>query len=465
MNKRQKTHGARQCLLASYIHFVMYNGNSTYAKHLLSDIPDADAHGTADAQIVDTLIAAKADVDKPDDVLMSPLHWAAASESVSVCNVLVKHRANVNALDVQKQSPLYFAATNGCTALVGLLLQNKAAVNHADEDGVTALLTAVEENNVDTVSLLLENQADVDKSDVDYTTPLMAACSKGHNECVLLLLQHRAAVNKIDITGATPLYQACSAGHDKAVQVLLGARADVNTREAGAGWTPLFAASWYGHSTVVQHLVEANADINKVEHSYDWPPLLGAVHEGNERVVSVLVNANVNVNQPVKTRYPLSEAASKGYANIVKILLRHGAHVELGTPLVSAAKCSPGFSSFDFSDNTEKSYAYRGILATLLKHGADVNQVEKGKRHTSLSITLMNGDLNAAKLLMCWGGRVDRSTLLQFRGQLSYILENIHRERHAKALKDAGTLPFDVCNIIVDYAQPRMHDVIQALLL
>ena len=99
--------------------------------------------------------------------------------------------------------------------------------------------------------------------------------------------------------------------------------------------TPLFYGCYLGLLEVVEVLVSAGADLNG--HKYNtnmssMTPLSGAIGGGYEAVVQFLLDCGVNVNlTSVWGRTPLHQAALYGHETIVKLLIKHGAHLEART--------------------------------------------------------------------------------------------------------------------------------------
>ena len=96
--------------------------------------------------------------------------------------------------------------------------------------------------------------------------------------------------------------------------------------------TPLFYACYLGLREVVEILVGAGADLigsGSGNNISSMTPLNGAIDGGNEAVVHLLIDCEVNVNCVNEWgSTPLHQAASLGHETIVKLLIKHGAHLE-----------------------------------------------------------------------------------------------------------------------------------------
>jgi len=121
----------------------------------------------------------------------TPLHIAASRGHKDIVNFLIANKADVNAQGWGGFTPLHYAAGSGHKDVAGLLLANKAKVNVERKSGETALHLAAYEGHIETVEVLLANGADVNAdSHGDYKTPLRTANAAGHTAVAELLKKH-----------------------------------------------------------------------------------------------------------------------------------------------------------------------------------------------------------------------------------------------------------------------------------
>jgi ankyrin repeat protein len=104
------------------------------------------------------------------------------------------------------------------------------------------------------------------------------------------------------------------------------------------GFTPLMTAIWKAREEMIKFLLTRRARVDSVDKSKRTPLHL-AVLRNNIRAVAMLLAVNANVNSSTGICYfrmypiellgsgmtPLHIATSKGYEDIVKYLLQHGA--------------------------------------------------------------------------------------------------------------------------------------------
>jgi ankyrin repeat protein len=156
----------------------------------------------------------------PDDSDWTPLHYAAAYSHTNIVELLLANKADVNAKDRYGETPLHLAASKGEKAIVKLLLATKAEVNARSNSGETPLHLAVISGDKDAVKILLDSNADVRARDTDGITPLHDAASGGYKDVAELLLARKANVNARNIAGETPLHYATSAAQSDMAELL-----------------------------------------------------------------------------------------------------------------------------------------------------------------------------------------------------------------------------------------------------
>lgn len=271
-------------------------------------------------------------------------------------------------------TPLMFAARTGCIECAELLLAAGADINLADPYGVTPLVVAALNLQNDFAAYLVEKGADIDQWDLYGRTPLYVAIDMmdypppkvpgGPAEPMTglqlaeLLLERGANPNaqlkqwrppfvrlargqdNTLATGATPLLRAAHASDVAAVKLLIEHKALVDLPNA-SGITPLMAAAGVGVSQntsrakkkteaasieVANLLIEAGADVNRVTHDLRrirQDPLVREAMYG-----FIFQMAFDYAYLPPSGRTALHGAAQKGWNDMVRLLVAHGAEVQ-----------------------------------------------------------------------------------------------------------------------------------------
>ena len=90
--------------------------------------------------------------------------------------------------------------------------------------------------------------------------------------------------------------------------------------------TPLIDAARFGDVATVRDLLAKGSDPNEIAGQNNWTPLLHAIHTHQAGSVEALLNGGADVNRVAGDGVtPLMMAAGYGYADIVRVLLKHGA--------------------------------------------------------------------------------------------------------------------------------------------
>ncbi len=333
--------------------------------------PLAEAVKVANAGLVKMLLDAGSNVEVPNQEDQTALMLAARAGSVDVADLLVRHGANVNAKEKWRgQTALMWAADAGSAAMTRFLIAHKADVNaralandwptqmtgeprnqYRPTGGLTPLLYAARSGCKDCVAALLDAGADVNHPNPDGVTPLMVAMDNFAFDTAKLLFERGANPHVWDWWGRTPLYVAI----------------DMNT----------YSLDPYAERTGPPIVTTKTTAIELARL------FLGA---------GVNPNPQLNMHRPGRGgnsgRFadeiittgatPLLRAAGSQDKEVVRLLLDHGARVDVPnvmgvTPLMAAAgfgmEPAPRFNP-DAADVQDRSIA---TLEMLLAAGADVN--------------------------------------------------------------------------------------------
>jgi uncharacterized protein len=390
--------------------------------------PVADAAMNQERDTVRSLVAQKADVNAPQPDGTTALTWAARANDMELVNLLLAAGANVKAANRDGATALYQASENGNAAIIERLVKAGADVNGTFlSTGETALMEAARTGSIDAMKALLDHGANVNaKEKLRETTALMWATTESHADAIRFLIAHGADVNAqskkdkakaygtagpgaripkdMDSGALTPLVFAVREGSFDCVKALVDAKADVNMT-SGDGSSPLLVAVLNGRYDLAKYLIGKGANVS-LANQKGWTPLYLAVKHRTIETGTMPVPPNVDqaldfiktildLGAEVNTRLayetevhsanhvfwlkeegasPFFRAAYGGDAEVLKLLLAHGADPQVSTkdhttPLMGLAGVGFTLSLVHHRSHKEDMDA----LKLLLDIGGDVN--------------------------------------------------------------------------------------------
>jgi ankyrin repeat protein len=327
--------------------------------------PMSEAADLGDAAILEALLKAGADVESPNAQGETALMSVARTNHVDAAKVLLKHKANVNAVEQWRgQTALMWAAAQSQPEMVALLVKHRADVNarsrvrdwarkvtaeprpqNRPSGGFTALLLAAREGCAACAEALVKGGADINLADPDNVSPLLMAILNARFDVAAYLIRAGANVNKWDTWGRAPLYSAV----------------DYNTTPRG-GRPDRPSADKTTALEVTQMLLEKGANPNMMLKLF--PPYRSL---GQDRGGDSMLTVGTT---------PLIRAAKAGDVGSIKLLLAHGALVDLQntlgiTPFMAAAGI--GSTTIDIRARFRNEQQCIEAAKLLLAAGADIN--------------------------------------------------------------------------------------------
>ena len=290
-------------------------------------------------EIVELLLAHRADPNIQGLHGETALHWASFDAHVDIVNALLSGGANPNIVDQNDRDAFSEAALHGRTAIVKVFLarcaectKSTSALRDAARSGSVeivkellahgirpnkspaALIEAVDFGNLAIVEELLAHGANPNASDRFGRVALHRALQKRRREIALVLLDNGTSPSPSDLLAAARL------GYGEVVQKLLDLGVDPNAL-SGLECTALCKAAQNGHLDVVNILLEKGADPNALQET-GTSALCRAVISGSTDTVNTLL---ANGATPGKSPDALVEAVSRGQWEIINTLLANGA--------------------------------------------------------------------------------------------------------------------------------------------
>lgn len=298
------------------------------------------------------------------------------------------------------------------------------------------LNAAIRAGNVSEAEALIGRGADVNARDDVGNTPLFYAAWSGNSRLTELLIAAGAQVNAAQSSGRRAITWAVLGGKTEVVRLLLASGAEANEQDA-EGHTLLETAARYGYREIAGLLLAAHVDVNATGSAGETA-LDEAVLAVQSDVVRMLLLSGADVRRvrPENSRGLVHEAAIKGSAALIDLLVEAGAN--------PAARDQSGQSPLDLA----LAYQNRGAIAALeqlareRKDCAEAAQsaMERATRRglTELVRLLLDGGFDAGEHTVGGGTYLHEAAL---KGQPAVVELLLERGADANARDALGSTP------------------------
>jgi ankyrin repeat protein len=384
------------------------------------------------------LLEMGADVNAPNEHLETPLQLAVLGGNEAIIRKLLKEGAKINGAYQPGEHPVQLAVATGNSVIAGLLLDRGADVipdGHVDY-GDPPLHLAVRRADLEMTQFLLQRLEKDGRKPLGALRPLLAPLVK--HPLPDPIPEHRkddarrrVVIAKLLLqTGAIPnqLHAAATANHSELVRLLLEAGADPNLANPSLtstrGLVPIHIAASHANLDVVNTLLSKGAKASDPKyarrrqaiHYAIRPQLLEKRPDKPEQrvaVVKALLKAGVQPDSLSASRWrPLHEAVASGNPGMVDLLLQEGADANAVT---HAGRTPLHLSS---SPNSLE------IGKLLVKHGAKVDLEDRHRQLQPIHYAAKRGELELVAFLLQTGAKVDAA-------DGSYRLQTIHHAASA----------------------------------
>ena len=381
-------------------------GHKEIVDLLIRDGADVDTIGAIEflrkVEYTSTTKRAKSALSTHHDyTVSSPLLEAAAKGHKEIVELLIANKADINITDLTGVNPLMKAAREGHIEIVRLLVANGADINASSpQGGTTALFFALQKlynpNNTKTANFLITNGANVNARNLRGATPLHMGLDS--IEIVNSLIEKGANVNAKDDDGSTPLHtslvklkistglsryrdtiekfaargyevnveslESATPRHTKSlVYLLISHGANVNAKDK-LGRTPLHLTS--NNVDLAELLIEKGANMNARDRKGQTPLDYNSRHSGTKNIQDFLRNNGGLTGKELIDASMLREAVRNG--DLQKVKQAIGDRLDI--------------NATDSNNNTALDLALKNkeIAALLRKHGGKTGEELKAER-------------------------------------------------------------------------------------
>jgi ankyrin repeat protein len=325
-------------------------------------------------------------------LLTSALRDAAEEGHTEIISLLLDSGADVKFNEMGCQgSVLMCAAGYGHFSVVSLLIERGADVHFSTACcGHNCLLVAVQTCNYEIAKIILDAGVDVNSKLLNGRTALMLAAAQCDVEMAQLLIGYKAKVNVFDQDGMSALFYAVGNNDMDMVDVMLGqGRANVNQVNS-MGESALSMALENEDIEMVDQLIDAGAKLDP-NSTVIKRIMLDLLERNAIHTFRYLVKKwrNLGDMQIHPSATLLENAIAMRLPNICRILIKGGADVKKGTPLVAAAVTGD-----------------KSLSKLILEKGADVNKVTASGEGCALDLAATYGDTELLQLLIDAGAAI-----------------------------------------------------------
>ena len=277
--------------------------------------------------LIELLIKAGAGLDACDMDDYNVMMHAVKAEHTGAIKCLLKNGFDVNRKLPNGNTPLLFAIQSNRVEAAECLIKNGADLYETNPEGKACLFYAVEKRSLNMVQLLIDSGVDVDQRNGSDKTALVASFNPAAPHITRLLIQHTKDINQS--WSDTPLQMAAMLGQLENARLLIEAGADLNL-QGPIGLTPLMCATICDQTLAAKLLIESGCDVDAMSKYHGRTAFMMAVRRGNKHLMELLIENGADINKESNAgTNALIQAARDGFLNVVQLLVRLGATVDL----------------------------------------------------------------------------------------------------------------------------------------
>ena len=193
---------------------------------------------------------------------LSPLHVAAGSGSLELCEYILEKTKNSIQTRRHEVTAIHLAASKGYLQIVKYLTENEFDKNAGDVNGNTPLHFAGMNGQFEVFKYLIDDDCDKNPPNNSGVTPLHLVVLNGHLGIYKVIVKNELNKNlAMNQDGTTALHFAAAEGNLELVKYIVKNSIDPNPGSAN-GNTPFHYAAKYGRLQVCQFFLDTIVDKN-----------------------------------------------------------------------------------------------------------------------------------------------------------------------------------------------------------
>lgn len=348
--------------------------------------------------------------DPADSEGNTALHLASGHGHADLLHVFLDSGKFCNDLPNERgMTAMHLAAKEGHVRAVAAILKHKGSAEIKNPNGDTPMHLAAAGGHVNVVKrLCAKNPSIRNEKNGDNETPLILAAKRGHAAVVKELLhvpgsESKGSRNNEVWEGFYPLHYAASKGHDELVRLLVTKeKYNVNIRRDPDRQTPIHAAVESKSVTMIPLLIDLGADVIAADENGDTALHFAATMdrlEACKALLSDIPNTKIEaIDLPnIEKETPLHRACSKGYTDVVELLLGNGADCN--------KRCFDGFTPLHLA----AAWRHPNVVRLLLDNKASDYDALDDSEATPIIMAAGHGNTDATAMLLEAGAAVDRA--------------------------------------------------------